>query len=65
MNNLNGANKFYKYDFTFDNCTTRLRDLLEKTADTTIAFGNVLSKKRGSGNSFMSTSIIMITNGAN
>ena len=43
--NLESENRFYKYDFLFDNCTTRLRDLIEKTADTTIAFGNVLSKK--------------------
>lgn len=28
--NLQGANKYYKYDFLFDNCTTRVRDLLEK-----------------------------------
>ncbi|MEP6595193.1 MAG: DUF4105 domain-containing protein [Ginsengibacter sp.] len=43
--NLESENRFYKYDFLFDNCTTRLRDLVEKTADTTIVFGNVLSKK--------------------
>lgn len=28
--NLQGNNKFYKYDFLFDNCTTRIRDLLQK-----------------------------------
>lgn len=27
-NNLLEANKYYQYDFFFDNCTTRLRDLL-------------------------------------
>jgi hypothetical protein len=26
--NLSGGNRFYKYDFLFDNCTTRIRDLL-------------------------------------
>lgn len=28
VKNLSGNNKFYKYDFIFDNCTTRIRDLL-------------------------------------
>ena len=28
-NNLRPENRFYKYDFYFDNCTTRIRDLLE------------------------------------
>jgi Domain of unknown function (DUF4105) len=28
--NLQPQNKFYKYDFTDDNCTTRLRDLIQK-----------------------------------
>jgi hypothetical protein len=27
-NNYKGKNKYYKYDFFFDNCTTRIRDLL-------------------------------------
>lgn len=33
-NNLKEANKFYKYDFFFDNCTTRLRDIIKKNTDT-------------------------------
>ena len=28
--NLKEENKYYKYDFFFDNCTTRLRDILKK-----------------------------------
>ncbi|CAN5468355.1 DUF4105 domain-containing protein [soil metagenome] len=28
--NMTGNNRFYKYDFLFDNCTTRIRDMLEK-----------------------------------
>ncbi len=43
--NLMGQNKFYKYDFTFDNCTTRLRDLLEKTSDSPVHFGKILETK--------------------
>ena len=44
--NMMPENRFYKYDFTFDNCTTRLRDLVEKVADTSIHFGNVLHSKK-------------------
>ncbi|QEC66196.1 DUF4105 domain-containing protein [Panacibacter ginsenosidivorans] len=28
--NMTGNNRFYKYDFLFDNCTTRIRDIIEK-----------------------------------
>src|SRR5687767_8688480 len=45
--NLAAENRFYKYDFLFDNCTTRLRDLVEKNADTTVFFGDVLARKTG------------------
>lgn len=31
--NLIGENKYYKYDFTFDNCTTRIKDILKKQHD--------------------------------
>ena len=31
--NLKEENKYYKYDFFLDNCTTRLRDILEKYHD--------------------------------
>jgi hypothetical protein len=30
--NIKPENKEYKYDFNYDNCTTRLRDMLEKAA---------------------------------
>ena len=33
--NLKEENKYYKYDFFFDNCTTRLRDILKKQRDST------------------------------
>ncbi len=42
--NLMGENKFYKYDFLFDNCTTRLRDLLEKAADSAVHFTEIVKK---------------------
>jgi len=44
--NMMGDNRKYKYDFTFDNCTTRLRDLIEKSADTDVHFANILSAKK-------------------
>lgn len=43
--NLLPGNRYYKYDFLFDNCTTRLRDLIEET-DTSVHFAPVLSKPR-------------------
>lgn len=43
--NLMAQNRFYKYDFTFDNCTTRLRDLVEKAAAVPVHFGEVLQTK--------------------
>ena len=36
-NNLKEENKYYKYDFFFDNCTTRLRDVLKKQHDSAFA----------------------------
>ncbi len=40
--NLLSENRFYKYDFTFDNCTTRLRDLVEASSTNKIGYGQVL-----------------------
>ncbi len=43
--NMMEHNRVYKYDFTFDNCTTRLRDLVEKATDSTVHFGEALKTK--------------------
>jgi Domain of unknown function (DUF4105) len=43
--NLRGDNKFYKYDFLFDNCTTRIRDLLEKQIAGIKVSGNMVPKE--------------------
>lgn len=43
--NMMAQNRFYKYDFLFDNCTTRLRDLVESATDSTVHFGEVLQTK--------------------
>lgn len=42
--NLLPANKFYKYDFTFDNCTTRLGDLLEEVLGDSLHFRSPVSE---------------------
>ena len=44
-NNLLPENLYYKYDFLFDNCTTRLRDLVEKSADSSVVFNPVVKSK--------------------
>jgi Domain of unknown function (DUF4105) len=44
--NMMALNRFYKYDFLFDNCTTRLRDLVESATDSTVHFGEVLKTKK-------------------
>jgi hypothetical protein len=43
--NLLPQNKNYKYDFLFDNCTTRLRDLVEKVAANGISYPAIVDNK--------------------
>ena len=42
--NIKEENKFYLYDFNYDNCTTRLRDMLEKAAGKQLETKNILPK---------------------
>lgn len=35
-------NRSYRYDFLFDNCTTRARDMVDSGAGATVALGNIL-----------------------
>lgn len=42
--NMLPANRYYKYDFTFDNCTTRLRDLIDTVANQQVAYQHILSE---------------------
>lgn len=42
--NSQDANKYYKYDFLFDNCTTRLRDIVAKNSHT-LVFKNILPEQ--------------------
>ncbi len=42
LENAREENKYYKYDFNYDNCTTRLRDMLEKAAGKQIETKNII-----------------------
>lgn len=42
--NAKDENKYYRYDFNYDNCTTRLRDMLEKAAGKQLESKNILPK---------------------
>jgi len=42
--NAKEENKYYRYDFNYDNCTTRLRDILEKAAGKQLETKNILPK---------------------
>jgi len=44
--NLRPEHRAYHYDFLFDNCTTRVRDLFPKLLGTEFYFGNVLGSKK-------------------
>jgi hypothetical protein len=39
--NLQDDNKYYRYDFLLDNCTTRLRDIIEQKTDREMKSGNI------------------------
>ena len=42
--NAKEENKYYRYDFNYDNCTTRLRDMIEKAGGDLLASKNILPK---------------------
>lgn len=42
--NARTENRYYRYDFLFDNCTTRARDIVARTSATPVVFQNILSK---------------------
>lgn len=41
-NNIKEENKYYQYDFFFDNCTTRLRDIIKKNLDSSFTVKPVM-----------------------
>jgi len=44
--NAQEKNRYYRYDFLFDNCTTRAGDILVKNTNTPVVFENILPNKR-------------------
>ena len=42
INNARDENKYYKYDFFFDNCATRIRDVFPKALGSAFQYPNVL-----------------------
>jgi len=42
--NAKEENKYYRYDFNYDNCTTRLRDMIEMAAGDSLDSRNILPK---------------------
>lgn len=45
--NMQEGHRTYKYDFLFDNCTTRIRDLIAKAgSDSAVHFGKVIDRPR-------------------
>jgi hypothetical protein len=42
INNLKPENKEYKYDFCFDNCSTRIRDIFSKTFDKRFTWSKII-----------------------
>jgi hypothetical protein len=45
QNNAQEQNRYYQYDFLFDNCTTRANDIVAKNTNTPVVFKNILPKK--------------------
>ena len=43
--NAQPQNRRYRYDFLFDNCTTRARDMIDTGATATVSFKNILLPK--------------------
>jgi hypothetical protein len=43
LNNLKEENKYYKYDFLFDNCSTRLKDIFTKSFGKRFKLGHVIA----------------------
>jgi hypothetical protein len=43
--NARPENRYYRYDFLFDNCTTRARDIVAQNSATPVVFQNILPKE--------------------
>ena len=65
IENAKEENKYYKYDFVYDNCTTRLRDIIEKASEVSlvtedirpydnVSFRNLIHEYLDRGNQYWS-----------
>ncbi len=45
LTNAQEENRYYRYDFLFDNCSTRLRDIVAKSTSGGVNFQNILPEK--------------------
>lgn len=45
QNNAQEQNRYYKYDFLFDNCTTRAGDIVAKNTASPVIFKNILPRE--------------------
>lgn len=45
-NNMKPENRAYKYDFMWDNCSTRVRDIFPRVLGDEFYFGDILSQKK-------------------
>ncbi len=48
MINSREENRYYRYDFLYDNCTTRARDMVKKQAGVNVVFRNILGDEKPS-----------------
>ncbi|MFT3748015.1 MAG: DUF4105 domain-containing protein [Agriterribacter sp.] len=46
MINAKKENRFYRYDFLFDNCATRIRDIIRNHSDTGLVIHRILDKPK-------------------
>jgi hypothetical protein len=44
--NAREENKYYRYDFLYDNCSSRLRDIVTKNVSATVRFSNIIPLKQ-------------------
>ena len=45
LTNAKEENRYYRYDFLFDNCTTRAGDIVVKNSDAPVVFRNILPEE--------------------
>ncbi len=49
QNNYKPENRWYRYDFLYDNCSSRIRDIIEKSVDGKVEYDSSLINNQGPG----------------